>query len=391
MNEDLPNPPPRRALRFALAGTALLVVMLGVAVEGVFARLDAHAQLARRADEQTGLTVSVLDVQRSATPETLSLPGTARPYSDAPIYARTSGYVKRWLTDIGARVTRGDLLAELDTPENDQALRQAEADEAVALATDALAQRTASRYRELLARHVVPQQDADQKFAEAEAARAALEARRANTRRLRELDAFRYIRAPFDGVITARRVDIGTLVNASGSSATQLFQLAALERIRVFVPVPQAYAAAATPGTEASVRFATHAGGGIASRVVRSANVIDPTSRTLLVELEVDNPAREALAGAYVDVEFKLAAAPEALRLPAASLMFRPTGMQVASVDSHGVVHLLPVTLGRDFGAEVEVIAGLQGGERVIRNPPDSLAEGQTVQVIEAAESKTAR
>jgi RND family efflux transporter MFP subunit len=372
-------------LRFALAGTLLLVVMIGVAVEGVYARLDAHAELAEHIADKAGLTVSTIEVKRSATPETMTLPGSAKPYSDAPIYARTSGYVKRWLTDIGATVERNQLLAELDTPENDQALRQAEADEAVARADEALAQRTATRYRELIARHVVPQQNADEKFAEAEAARAALEARRANTRRLRELEDFRYIRAPFAGVITARKIDVGTLVNASGSSATQLFQLAAVERIRVFVPVPQAYAAAAAPGTEATVKFATHAGGGIASHVVRSATVIDPASRTLLVELEVDNPGREALAGAYADVEFKLAAAPDALRLPAATLMFRPNGMQVASVDAQGVVHLLPVTLGRDFGAEVEVVAGLVGGERVVMNPPDAIAEGQHVEVMAAA------
>lgn len=382
MSEDLPPLPRGRAWRFALAGAVLLLVMFGVAVEGVFARIEQHDDLAARTAAETRLGVATVSAARGAAEDTLTLPGSARAYTDAPIYARTSGYVKRWLADLGAKVERGALLAELDTPELDQALRQAEADEAVAAADEALAARTATRFRELFDKRVVPRQTLDEKTAEAEAARAALTARRANTQRLRELQDFRLVRAPFAGVVTARKVDVGTLVNASGSSATQLFQLASIERVRVSVPVPQAYAAAAQPGTEAEVRFATHPGAGIKSRVLRSASVIDPVSRTLLVELEVDNPAQEALAGAYVEVVFKLADTIDSLRVPAATLLFRPDGLHVATVVDGDKVHLQPVTLGRDFGAQVEVVAGLAGGEQVIMNPPDSIAEGQAVTVV---------
>lgn len=383
MTQNIDRPAPRRSWRFTLGTLLVLVLGVGLGVRGTRERLDARAELAQENAADTRLTVAAITVTQNSAPEELRLPASAEPWTDAPIYARTSGYVKRWLADLGTVVKRDQLLAELDTPEVDQQLRQAQANETTAAADAALAQRTAARYRELLATHFVSKQVADEKIAEAESRNAVLEAARANVRRLQELAGFKLIRAPFDGVVAERKVDIGDLVNASGSSATQLFRLTDVDRLRVFVRVPQVYAGLTTQGVEAHVHFANGAAEGVASRVVRTANVIDPVSRTRLCELELDNHAHALLAGAYVEVLFKLASPPATVKLPAAALMFRPEGVRVATVDDQGIVRLRPIAIGRDYGAEVEVLSGLDTGARVVVNPPDALADGQAVVVVD--------
>ena len=384
MNE-LPNPPARRrSPSFVFVGLVVVCLAVGLGVVGTLKRLHAHEALAAHTAAKVGLTVAAHTVQATSVGEEVLLPATARAYTDSPVYARTSGYLKRWLVDLGAEVKADELLAEIDTPEVDQQLRQAEADAATAVANEKLAETTATRYRTLLASHVVPKQDADEKFADAEAKHAALEAARANVQRLQELERFKHIRAPFAGVITVRKVDVGDLVNAGGS-ATQLFQLAALDRLRVYVQVPQTWAQAMQPGLEASVGFADRPGFSVASRLVRSANAIDPSTRTLLCEFEVDNAGRKLLPGAYVEVRIRLPAAGATLRLPAAALMFRSSGPSVARLEDGDVVKIAPVALGRDFGTEVEVREGLAAGERVVMNPPDYLDDGMHVNVQASA------
>ena len=320
----------------------------------------------------------------------LRLPGTAKPYTDAPIYARTSGYVKRWLVDIGTPVKRSELLAEIETPEVDQQLRQARADEATAAANEALAQHTATRYQDLLIARVVSKQTTEEKVADALSKHAALESARANVQRLVELESFKFIHAPFDGVVTARKIDVGDLINASGTSATQLFQLAMLDKLRIFVQVPQTYAALMKPGVMASVFFVTHKNIGVAGRVVRTSHLVDSASRTLLCELELENPRHEYLAGSYLEVQFDVPAPERSVRVPAAALMFRPDGVRVAQVDAHGAVKLLKIEIGRDFGNEVEVISGVAAGQEVVFNPPDMLTDGQLVEVVVPTTVKSA-
>ena len=359
----------------------LLLAVVGLAIQGTLARLDVRAQLAEQAPSKATLTVKTLMVQANRAPEDLVLPGTAKPYIDAPVYARISGYLKHWYPDIGDRVKSNQLLAEIDAPEIDQQLHQSLAEEMTATAAEKLAQHTAARYRELLVTNVVAKQVAEEKAADADGRRSTVEAAHANVQRLRELAGFKSIRAPFDGIITARKIDIGDLINASGASATQLFQIASLDKIRVFVQVPQIYAAVMQPGLEAAVRFAGRPDVVVPSRLVRTANVIDPAARTLLCELDIENPSHALLAGAYIEARFNLAAQTSTVRVPATALIFRTEGVRVASVDPNEKVQLLPITIGRDFGTEVEIVSGLAAGQRVILNPPDSIRENQLVHV----------
>lgn len=380
----------RPSRRFVLGGVVIVCVAIGLGVAGTMKRLQAHAALADHTEAKIGLTVATHTVKASAKGDDVVLPGTAKAYTDSPVYARTSGYLKRWLFDIGAEVKADDLLAEIDTPEIDQQLRQAEADAATAAANEKLAQITAARYRTLLASHVVPKQDADEKFADADAKRAALEAAHANVQRLQELERFKFIRAPFAGIITARKVDIGDLINAGGA-ATQLFQLAALDKLRVYVQVPQTYAQLMQLGLEAAVGFADRPGSRVQSKLVRSASAIDPTARTLLCEFEVDNRERKLLPGAYVEVHIKMPVDEGTVKLPAAAIMFRTSGPNVARLEEGGTVKIVPVALGRDFGTEIEVRSGVAAGQRVVMNPPDFLDDGMRVNVQAAAAEPAAK
>ena len=363
------------ALRAALI---VMVIAVVLAAWGIFDRLQARAALR---DEAANLipTVAVTTVETASGPDTLVLPGSVQAFADAPIYARTDGYLKRWTVDIGAQVKTGQLLAEIEAPEVDQQLRQAEADLATAQANAALAKTTAERWKALLATQAVSQQDADDRAGDYAAKKALADSARANVQRLRELKAYQRVLAPFDGTITARHVDVGQLISNGGG--TELFHIADTHRLRVYVQVPQRYAPEARPGVDAELHFAERPGQVYDAKIVRTADALDPATRTLQVQLLLDNPQGKLFPGAYAEVHFKLSAPGENIRIPANTLMFGPQGMRAATVTADNHVLLKPITLGRDFGTDVEVLTGLDKGDRLIVNPPDSLTQNAEVRI----------
>jgi RND family efflux transporter MFP subunit len=364
---------------------ALIAIALGIGL-GIASRLRAHAALAEDAQTQARPVVNTLAPSRATHAEVLTLPGEVRAFVDAPVYARTSGYVLRWRVDLGATVRAGELLAELDTPEVDAQFRQAEADLATAEANLALAQTTRARWAELVGIQAVSQQEFEEKAGDLLAKSATRNAAKENVAHFRQLQDFKRVVAPFSGTVTARNVDIGDLVE-SGTGATaggsrELFHLIDASKLRVYVDVPQGQTAALRPGVEAEVVLPERPGEPYLGRVVRTAGAIAPGTRTLRVEVDVDNPAGTLLGGSYAEVRFKVP--PSAtLRLPVNTLLFRGDGLRVAAVSADERVRLLPVTLGRDFGTEVEVLAGLDGSEAVVVNPPDGIREGDPVRVVQ--------
>jgi RND family efflux transporter MFP subunit len=377
-----------RPSRGALLLSAGFLVVVGLAAAGIVPRMRAESALATRSREASLPAVQVIvpRIAASAATEEVLLPGSIQAFADAPIYARTSGYLKRWYTDLGARVRRGQLMAEIETPEVDRQLEQARADLATATANLELADTTAARYRELRKTDSASQQDADNAAGDAKAKRAIVNSARANVSRLEQLQSFEKIDAPFDGVVTARNTDIGQLIDSgSGSgSARELFHMAALDRLRVYVNVPQAYARAARPGTAVYLTLAEDPGRRFPGQLVRNAGAIDVASRTLLAEVDLDNRRGELLPGAYAQVHLNLAAGSPALRVPASALVFQSAGLRLAVVGADRRVHLAPVTAGRDFGREIEIVAGLAPGQQVVDNPPDSLTDGQQVRIAGA-------
>ena len=376
----------RKILRYSLI---LLIAALCLAAWGELSRVRARSALGKETADAAQPTVLTTTPNRTTLGEELVLPGAVQAYIEAPIYARTSGYLKDWRTDIGAQVTKGQLLGEIDTPEVDQQLRQAEADLATARANEALSDSTNTRWKGLLATESVSKQDADEKAGDAAAKKAAADSAAANVARLRELESFKRIVAPFSGVITARNTDIGALINAGQSTGTELFHIADTHKLRIYVQVPEAYAAAATPGLEAELRFAEQPNKGFVAKTVRTSNALDPNLKTLQVELELDNAKHEVFPGAYAEVHFKLPAGAESLRLPANTVLFRAAGLQVATVDGQKHVKLRNIVQGRDFGNTIEILSGLEPDESVILNPPDSLIDGMAVRVASASPGKT--
>jgi RND family efflux transporter MFP subunit len=374
--------PDKKFRRYALV---LLIVALGLAVWGEVSRVLARSALRKEATASTVITVSTVKAEPSAAGEELILPGTVQAYIEAPIYARTSGYIKAWLTDIGTQVSKGQLLAEIETPEVDQQLAQAQADLATARANEALALSTNTRWQGLLATESVSKQDADDKAGDAAAKKALAESASANLARLRELESFKRVVAPFAGVITARNTDIGALINAGQSAGTELFRISDTHKLRIYVRVPENFASAAKPGLDAELRFAERPAKLYAAKTVRTSNALDPTLRTLQVELELDNAKGEILPGAYAEVHFKLPAGVESLRLPANTVLFRAAGLQVATVDGEHRVKLKNIVQGRDFGNTIEVLSGLAPNETVVLNPPDSITDGVEVRVADKA------
>ena len=364
-----------------IVGAIVLLGAVGVVMWGVSTRTRALGVVTQETRDMAIPAVAVVTPTRGAPQEEIVLPGTIQAFTDAPIYARTNGYLKRWHVDIGARVQAGQLLAEIDTPELDQQLLQARADLATAQANARLAQTTAERYRDLIQSDSVSRQDLDNANGNLEAREAAVESARANVKRLEQLQAFRRIEAPFAGVITARNTDIGALID-SGSNAKELFHVAAVNKLRVFVNVPQVYSRAARAGLSADLTLKEFPGRRFSGTLARTANAIEVASRTLLTEIDVDNPRNELLPGSYAEVHIKLPSAATTLELPVDALIFKGDGLQVATLDAQNRVGLVTVTSGRDFGERVEILAGLTGGERVISNPPDSLTPGQTVRVV---------
>ena len=356
-----------------------------IVVAGLLPRIQARTALRRETAEMAVPAVVVVQPKRSAPAQEIVLPANVQAFADAPIYARTNGYLKRWYVDIGTRVKEGQLLAEIDTPEVNQQLRQSRADLATAQANLNLSKITSERYAGLLMSDSVSKQEADNAAGDYEAKQANLQSAQANVKRLEELKSFQKIYAPFSGVITARNTDIGALIDSgsSGGVRTELFHIVQPDKLRVYVSVPQIYSQAAKPGLTAELTLSEFPGRPFVGKLVRTANAIDPTSRTLLVEIAVNNPIGQLFTGSYAEVHLKLPTAAAAFILPVNTLLFRSEGLRIAAVGDGQHVELRPITLGHDFGSEVEVIAGLSGGENVIVNPPDSLVTGETVRIAQ--------
>jgi RND family efflux transporter MFP subunit len=310
----------------------------------------------------------------------LVLPGNVSALTDSPIYARTSGYLTRWYFDIGARVKKGALLAEIATPELDQQLAQAQAELNTAQANANNARIQAERYSGLVKSDAVSHQDTDTFVNQATATAAAVRSAQANVDRLRELQSFEKVYAPFDGVVTARTIDTGQLIDPGAGK--ELFHLQAIQTLRVYASVPQMYSQNVKRGSKIDLTFAEHAGKTYQGTLVRTADAIDPASRTLLVEIDVDNRAGDLLPGSLAQVHFKMPAAGPTFIVPASALIFRKEGLRVGTVTSDNVAHLIPVVIGEDDGASVQIVTGLGLGDQVIQDPPDSLIEGEKVQVV---------
>jgi RND family efflux transporter MFP subunit len=375
----------RKIRRYSLV---LLVVALGLGAWGEISRVLARNALGRETARDALPSVMTTTAHRSDVGEELVLPGTVQAFVEAPIYARTNGYLKAWRTDIGTEVKKGQLLAEIDAPEVDQQLSQAEADLQTARANENLSSSTNKRWQGLLSTESVSRQDADEKAGDAAAKKAAVDSAAANVARLRDLESFKRVVAPFDGIVTARNTDIGALINAGQSSGSELFRVADIQRLRIYVQVPEAYAAVAKPGLEAQLKFAEQANKTFVARTVRTSNALDPTLRTLQVELQLDNANRDVLPGAYAEVHFKLTGNAEALRLPANTVLFRSAGLQVATVDGASHVKLKSIVQGRDFGNTIEVLSGIEADDRVVVNPPDSITDGASVRIVEPPAEK---
>jgi RND family efflux transporter MFP subunit len=357
-----------------------IVVVILVVIAGVVPRLRAKAALKKETDKSAVPVVDVIQPKQGAPHQEIVLPGNIQAFTDAPIYARTNGYLRKWYVDIGARVKAGQLLAVIDTPEVDQQLQQARADLNTAEANTNLSEITWKRYEDLKNTDSVSKQDVDNANGDYAAKKATQASSAANVKRLEDTKAFQNIYAPFDGVITARETDIGQLID-QGSSSTQkeLFHIAAIKTLRVYINVPQQYSIAAKPGLTADLTLAEYPGRRFQGTLVRTANAIDVASRTLLVEVDVNNATGELLPGAYTEVHLKLPSDIPSYILPVSALIFRAQGLQVATVDSNNKTKLVAITLGRDFGSQVEVLSGLNGEDKVIVNPSDSVIDGEQV------------
>jgi len=318
----------------------------------------------------------------------VTLPGTLQGVIESTVYARSSGYLARWMKDIGASVKKGELLAEINAPEIDQQLHQAEAARAQSASSEALAKSSAERWQSLRQKDAVTQQELDERLSAYKQAQADLAAAEANVSRLRSLQGFNRVTAPFDGVLTRRNVDVGDLINAGNGGAGQaLFSLAQVDPLRLYIYVPQVYANQVKIGDTVRVSLAEGAGEHYQGSIARTARAIDPTTRTLQVEIRVPNPGGELFSGAYVQAELPIKGDRAATVVPTNVLLFRPEGPRVAVVDQSGRVHLALVKLGTDYGNSVEVLTGLDAADRIIVNPADSLADGDVVTLVRTPQS----
>ena len=379
-------------LRALLGLIIVLAIAAAVVASGIIPRLRAKQELIKQTNTSAEPSVTIVHPQRGTPAEEVVLPGAIQAFIDAPIYARTNGYLKKWYLDIGSHVKQGQLLADIESPEVDQQLQQARADLTTSEANLHLAQVTAERYVNLFKTDSVAKQDVDNAVQDAAAKSANVKSAEANVRRLEQMVAFEKIYAPFDGVITARNTDIGQLIDSgsSGGPARELFHIAAVDRLRIFVNVPQIYSHAARPGIQADLTLPELPGRRFQGTLVRTADAMDPATRTLLTEVDVVNSTGLLFPGAYTEVHFKIKSNGSTLIIPSNSLVFRSEGLRVPIVVNGNRASLVPVTLGRDFGNTVEVVAGLSDGVSVIANPPDSLVEGEIVHVIQTKPAKTA-
>lgn len=373
-----------RRLRVVLGLVVVAVVAAALVITGVQPRIKAREVLQEQANDLAVPHLTIVHPTRQAPSEEVALPGNIQAFTEAPIYARTSGYLKRWYFDIGAHVKRGQLLAEIESPEVDQQLQQARDDVGTAEANLKLAQLTAERYTGLLQQDSIAKQDVDTAVQNAAARATALRSAQANVRRLQEMVSFEKIYAPFDGVITARNTDVGQLI-ASGSGGAgnrELFHIAAVSRLRVFVNVPQLYSHVAKVGMVAELTLPELPGKRFQGTLVRTSDSFDQTTRTLLAEVDVENPTGVLFANAYTEVHFKMHGAGSTVVIPATSLIFRSEGLRVPVVRNGNRVAMIPVVLGRDFGNTVEVLSGINADSQVVADPPDSLVDGEPVRVV---------
>jgi RND family efflux transporter MFP subunit len=372
-------------VRAVLAALIVLAIIAVVVAAGIIPRLRSRQVLREETERSAQPEVVVARPERAAPSEELVLPGNIQAFTDAPIYARTNGYLKRWYFDIGAHVKQGQLLAEIESPEVDQQLTQAKEDLATAEANLNLAKITANRYVSLFKTDSVAKQDVDNAVQDAAAKDTIVKSSKANMLRLQQMVDFEKIYTPFDGVVTARNTDIGQLIDSgsSGGPARELFHIAAIDRLRVFVNVPQVYSHATRPGIMADLTLPELPGRRFPGKLVRTADSMDPNTRTLLVEVDVINSTGLLFPGSYTEVHFHIRSNGSTLIIPSESLVFRAQGLRVPIVKNNRV-SLLPVVVGRDFGTTIEVLSGLADDAAVILNPPDSLVEGEAVRIVRA-------
>jgi RND family efflux transporter MFP subunit len=379
------QPQPRKSRLFGFLFLAVIVLV----IIGAFTLLQRRSQYRALAKETETLaipTVAIIHPTTEPPDEGLVLPGSMQAYVESPIYARTNGYLKKWYRDIGSRVRKGELLADIDTPEVDQQLSQSRADLETSKANANLSRITATRYEELIKTDGVSKQEVDNAQGDYAAKQAIVASSQANVRRLEELESFKHIYAPFSGVITRRNVDTGTLINAgNGGTSQQLFALSQTDPIRVYVNVPESAAPSIKSGLVANLELTQFPGRKFQGKVVRTAESIDPVSRTLLTEVDVPNKSAELLPGGYAQVHLAVKIAGDRLQVPVNALLFRSEGLRAIVVDSNHQLHFRPLTIGRDYGITLEVLQGLSASDWIVLNPADSLDDGQKVNVKELA------
>jgi len=394
-SQTTPSPMPHVGAKTGLPrngwiiGVAFILLFGGVFAYGIIGRMRASATLRTETDSLAMPVVSVVTPQRSAPTQEITLPGNVQPFITSPIFSRTNGYLKAWHFDIGAHVKKGQLLAEIETPEVDQQLQQSRSNLATAEANLKLAEITKNRYQDLLKTNAVSQQDVDNTIGTFNANKAIVEANQANVKQLETLQSFEKIYAPFDGIITARNTDIGDLINSgsNGNAKTDLFHISQPGVLRVYVNVPEEYSQLAKPGLTATLTLAEFPGKTFPGKLVRTADSINNATRTLLSEVDVNNPTGQLLSGSFAEVHFKLPAEVSTFIIPVDTLLFRAEGLRVAVV-KNGKADLVPVTPGHDFGETIEIVSGLKGDETIIVSPPDSIIAGEQVQIAQQAAAK---
>jgi RND family efflux transporter MFP subunit len=375
----------RPAHRQWLVGGIVLIVVAALLASGIWSRIKARTALAVETAQVALTAVSVVSPQRTTPAQEIILPGNVQPFITSPIYSRTNGYLQKWYVDIGAHVKQGQLLAVIQTPEVDQQLDQSLSNLNTAKANLTLAEITKNRYEGLLKSHAVSQQDVDNAVGNYNANAAIVEANQANVKQLLALQSFEKIYAPFDGVVTARNTDIGDLISSgsNGGVKSDLFHIAQPGVLRVYVNVPEEYSQGIKAGTTADLALAEFPGRKFQGKLVRTADAINMTTRTLLIEVDVDNPTGTLLTGSYAEVHLKVPTQASTYLLPVNALIFRTEGLQVGVVKD-GSVALTTVTPGHDFGNQIEIVAGLNASDQIIINPPDSIVSGQKVQIVQA-------
>jgi len=370
--------------RLRRAGGAILVLAVVIVAHGMVSRAVQGSRLQELTEAQAVPTVAVVAPMETQDHASLDLPGRLEAYTRAPIYARVPGYLKSWQHDIGDKVQAGDVLAEIDTPDLDQQLAQARADLSVAKANAKLAQISAERWQSLAGTDAVAKQDVDQRTFTLHANIAQVKAAQANVDRLVAEEGFKHLSAPFDGIVTARETDIGALINVGAAGGAELFVVSETSKLRVYVNVPQNYVPSVPPGTRATIRVPEHPDKTYSGTVEASAQAVNSSTGTTLMQLIVDNSAGEMMPGDYASIHLQIAAPTRVLRVPSSALIFNAKGLSIATVDANDRVLLKPVSIARDVGTVIEIASGLAPTDRVIENPPDGIGTGTAVHLAGA-------